>query len=74
MGISKKSATKAVMETASSRPVLSFPILVIPGISMFLLDKMGLIPRAKALKAILEVSVVAFALWVALPISVSLYP
>lgn len=41
---------------------------------MFLLDKMGLVPRARVPKTILELAVISFSLWVALPISVSLFP
>lgn len=74
IGISKKSAEKAVIQTALSRTILPMPVFFIPGISMFLLDKMGLIPSAKVPKTILELSVLAVALWVALPLSVSLFP
>lgn len=74
MGISQITAKKAVIETASSRIVLAFPIFTIPGVGMFLLDKMHLMPKNFALKTITELTVVAFALWVALPISVSLFP
>lgn len=41
---------------------------------MFLLDKAGLIPRARVPKTILELSVITFALCLALPVSVSLFP
>lgn len=74
MGISKKSAEKAVVQTSFSRMVLSGPIFLLPGISMFFLDKMGLIPKAKAAKTILELTVISLSLWVALPLSVSLFP
>jgi hypothetical protein len=52
----------------------SFPIFIVPGVSMALFDKMGLIPKARIPKTILELSVIAFALWIALPLSVSIYP
>ena len=74
MGISKKSAEKAVIQTSFSRMVLSGPIFILPGLSMFLLDKVGLIPRARIPKTILELTVISLALWVALPLSVSLFP
>lgn len=54
--------------------VLSGPIFILPGVSMFLLDKAGLIPKAKIPKTILELFVIAASLYVALPISVSLFP
>jgi hypothetical protein len=47
---------------------------MIPGIGMFLLDSMGLVSKAKPIKMLQEVAVISFALWVALPISVSLFP
>ena len=74
MGVSKESARKAVLQTSFSRMVLSFPIFIIPGVSMAMFEKFGLIPKSKAPKTLLEVSVIAFALWIALPISVSLFP
>ena len=74
MGISKVCAKKAVFNTAASRIILSMPTFCIPGIAMFLLDKMGLIPRATAPRTVLELTVIAFALWTALPVSVSLFP
>lgn len=74
MGISKVCAKKAVIQTAFSRIILSFPIFTIPGVAMFLLDKGGLIPKSRVPKTILELTVITFALWVALPLSVSLFP
>ena len=74
MGVSKKSAEKAVLNTSFSRMVLSGPIFILPGLSMFFLDKMGLIPKAKALKTVLELTVISLSLWIALPLSVSLFP
>jgi hypothetical protein len=74
MGISKECARKAVLQTSFSRMALSFPIFILPGVSMALLDKAGLIPRSRGPKTILELAVISFALWIALPISVSLFP
>ncbi len=74
MGISKKSAEKAVMQTSLSRIILSAPTFIIPGLSMFLLDKVGLIPKSKAPRTVLEIAVISVALYLALPLSVSLFP
>lgn len=74
MGVSKDCARKAVLQTSFSRMVLSFPIFILPGVSMALLDKAGLIPKARGPQAILQLAVISFALWIALPISVSLFP
>jgi hypothetical protein len=54
--------------------VLSGPVFMIPGISMFFLDKAGLIPKSKGPKTVLDLTVVGLSLWVALPLSVSLFP
>jgi sideroflexin-5 len=74
MGISKKSAEKAVIQTSLSRMVLSAPTFIIPGLSMFFLDRVGLIPKSKAPRTVLELGVISLALYVALPLSVSLFP
>lgn len=74
MGISKVCAKKAVISTAASRIILPIPIFSIPAITMFLLDKKGLIPKSRAPRTLLELAVVTVALTVALPISVSIFP
>lgn len=74
MGISKESARRAVLQTSFSRMVLSFPIFIIPGVSMAMFEKFGLIPKRRAPKTVLEIGVIAFSLWIALPLSVSLFP
>ncbi len=74
MGISKKSAEKAVMQTSLSRLILSAPTFILPGVSMFVLDKLGLIPKSRAPRTVLELVVISLALWTALPVSVSLFP
>lgn len=73
-GLSPIAAREAVLQTAFSRCILAFPIMAIPGISMFALDKFKLIPKSFAPKTILELTVISFALWVALPSSVALFP
>lgn len=74
MGISKKSAEKAVLNTSLSRMVLPAPIFFIPGVSMFLLDRIGMIPKARVPKTILELTVLCFSLIIALPLAVSVFP
>ena len=63
MGISKVCASKAVYQTAFSRLILSAPTFVIPGVTMFLLDKVGMIPKGKVARTALEIGVLSFALW-----------
>jgi hypothetical protein len=41
---------------------------------MFLLDKAGLIPKARGPRTVLEIVVITLALYTALPVSVSLFP
>lgn len=74
MGISKKSAEKAVIQTSLSRLIMSAPTFIIPGVAMFALDKAGLIPRARGPKTVLDLFVISCALYLALPLSVSLFP
>jgi len=63
MGVSKVCASKAVYQTAFSRLILSAPTFVIPGVAMFLLDKARLMPKHRVPKTIVELLVIAFALW-----------
>lgn len=74
MGISKECARTAVIQTAGSRLILSMPTFVIPGVTMYLIDRVGLMPVARVPRTILDLVVVAFALNNALPLSVSLFP
>jgi hypothetical protein len=73
-GISKKAAKTAVINTASSRPILSIPTFFIPGILMFLIDKVGLMPKGRVARTTLDLAVISFALFHALPLSVSIFP
>jgi hypothetical protein len=41
---------------------------------MFLIDKMGMLPKSKLYRTALEIGVLTFSLWIALPLSVSLFP
>jgi hypothetical protein len=41
---------------------------------MFLLDRVGLLPKSKIPRTALELAVIAMSLYVALPLSVSLFP
>lgn len=53
---------------------MSLPTFIIPGVIIALMDKGGLVPKAKVPKTILELSVIAFALWTAPPMSCALFP
>ncbi len=54
--------------------VLSAPTFIIPGLSMFLFDKFGLIPKARIPKTLFELTVIAVGLTLAPPLSVALFP
>lgn len=54
--------------------ILSFPIFILPGVSFAVLDRFKLIPKSRVPKTIVELSVIIFSLWIALPLSVSLFP
>ena len=54
--------------------ILSAPTFIIPGVSMYALDAWGLIPKSKGPRTILELAVITGALYLALPLSVSLFP
>lgn len=41
---------------------------------MFFLDKFGLMPKSRAPRTVVELIVITLALYVALPVSVSLFP
>lgn len=74
MGISKVCAKKAVLQTASSRLLLSMPTFVIPGVMMYFIDKMGMLPTSTGPKRALELFVVSFALWQAPPLCCAMFP
>lgn len=46
-GVSKKAAATAVLNTGFTRMALPAPSLVLPGVTLFLLDKMRLLPKGK---------------------------
>ena len=54
--------------------VLPFPIFAIPGAINYLLDRKGLSPKTKAVDVTLQLSILTFALWFALPVSVAVFP
>lgn len=62
------------MQTAFSRTILPIPIFAVPGVFFYMLDKKGMMPKSRAVDVLLQVSVLTVALWVALPLSVALFP
>jgi len=74
VGISKKSAESAVYETASSRFVMSLTCMGVPTLMLLGLGSMGMVPKGKAPKTLFEIFMIAFGLYVGLPISVAVFP
>ena len=72
-GKSKEAGKKAIKETALSRFVLPLPVLFLPALSMFLLEKMRLWPRGRNLSRVLELGLCMCSLTFALPMSIALF-
>ncbi len=53
---------------------MNIPIFFIPGVTSFMMDKAGILPKAKGPKLLLDLSLIAFGLGLACPLSVALYP
>ena len=73
-GVSKIAAQSAVTETALSRSGMSINSVYIPAILILSLGAIGIKPQGKIIKNVLEINIIAFALLVGLPLSVSLFP
>lgn len=73
MGVSKLAAQSAVMQTASSRYILSMPTFSIPAIGTGLLSGVGLMPQAGILKTIIDVTLCGVGLGIACPMGSSLF-
>lgn len=74
LGISKACAKKAIIETASSRILLSIACLVSPAVIFYGIEKLGKTPKGPRGKMMMEVCVFTFSLMFALPISIALFP
>lgn len=74
IGISKKCAEKAVINTASSRVVMSILALAIPPTIMLTLRSVGLSPVARGPKLAFESGTIGVGLFFGLPMSVACFP
>jgi hypothetical protein len=72
-GKSQSAAKKAVYQTANSRIFLAIPIFF-PATALYLIEKKGLLPRNFYLRTTLELSLIAFELYFAVPFAISVYP
>ena len=74
VGISSKCAESAVFNTATSRVVMSLIAMSLPVALMISMGAIGLAPKAKAPKFVMDVSTVAVGLFFGLPLSVAMFP
>lgn len=73
VGLSKKCASVAVFNTASSRFIMAAP-LFIPATLMFGFERFNLVPQAKVPRLILDMSLVFLNCYLAVPLSVAMFP
>ena len=67
------SAKKAVLQTATSRIFLVLTIFVPPAI-LLVLEKYKLMPKSKPLGQVLNISLLVFELYFAVPLGLALFP
>jgi hypothetical protein len=73
LGLSKKTAATAVFKTASSRFLMAAP-LFIPAILFWGIERMGMVPKNPALRFTLDMSLVFVNCYLAVPLSVAMFP
>jgi len=73
-GVSKVCAQQAIMQSALSRVVLPIPAICLPGILLSFIQYMKIVPKSRAGSIVLELSVLSFAVWIGLPIALSIFP
>jgi hypothetical protein len=73
VGLSKKCAEIAVFNTASSRFLMAAP-LFIPAIFMFGIEKINMVPTNKFVRLTLDMSLVFLNCYLAVPLSVAMFP
>ena len=73
-GISKVAAQSAVQETAISRACMSIMSTGLPAAFIIMLGGIGIAPKNRSLKNVLDITCIALALGIGLPGSVSIFP
>uniref|UniRef100_H2YZY8 Sidoreflexin n=1 Tax=Ciona savignyi TaxID=51511 RepID=H2YZY8_CIOSA len=74
VGISKKAAKKALVETAMTRAFLPAPILLIPPVIMTMLERTKWFPRYPRLNLPAQAVLVTASFGLALPLAIALFP
>lgn len=59
IGVSRKCAKEAVMQTASSRILMALPVCF-PGFALYAMEKKGLAPKNAAAMLTLQISLITF--------------
>lgn len=72
-GKSVKAGKKAVGETAFSRFVLPLPVLLLPPLANFMLEKARLLPKSQVANKVLQGVFCTMSLTLALPMSIALF-
>lgn len=72
-GLSKVCAYQAVMQTSISRIFLNITAFI-PPFALFWIEKMRLMPKNGYVKGGLEFSLLAFELYLCVPVGIALYP
>ena len=73
VGKSKVAAKRAVDQTANSRFFLAVPIFIPPTI-LYFIEKKGLMPKNFYIRTALELSLISFELFCAVPFAIGIYP
>lgn len=74
VGKSQIAAKKAVIQTSFSRTILAIPVFAIPCAALYSIEKMGMMPKKFGPKTAVELSVLAVALTIAMPMAISFFP
>lgn len=73
IGMSPNAGTEAVTKTALTRVIMPIPTLLLPPILMACLDKTALM-RQRWVNVVTQLTIVGVCLWIALPVSVAMFP
>ena len=73
VGLSKKCASVAVFDTASSRFVMASTIFI-PAVSMLALEKLKVVPTGKLAKGLLDFGLIFLVCYSSVPLSVAMFP
>lgn len=74
VGVSKKVGRSAVLQTALTRCMMPILPLGVPTVSFYLLDKMGMIPKNKALRIAQQVVVFSYSIMFAPAMGLACFP